>query len=329
MPVSPTINTRSGMTLIELLIVLGLLAGLATMALTTTGDLTARSRYDVTRQRMDRVTLALAGDGQRAGRFVSDMGRLPVTLDELWSGTNTFAALPYTVSVPGYADLTGELHAGWSGPYILNSGDALYDGFGADFLYTNALLIAEIGGRATWLSHHVTNDYAHATNAVLHVQVFALRNNPAESVALWRPVQPVSATPHTWTSGTTNEPFNLYLYQGQVHVCLATNSIAPEIQSTFWRLLSQHEYMSDARVVLISPDTGGVTPMPVQSIADAILDNPVTFTHLAPGVRQVAAYGYTEGTALTTNGWQSGIQTIEIKPGVNFVHLHLAERLNP
>lgn len=326
---TPSIHSRSGMTLIELLIVLGLLAGLATLALTTTGDLTARSRYEVTRQRMDRVTLALAGDGQRAGRFVSDMGRLPDTLNELWAGTNTFAALPYTVVVPGFADLEGELRAGWSGPYMLDSGDALFDGFGADFVYTNALLIAEVAGRATWLPNNLTNDYTHVTNAVLQVQVSALRNNPAESGALWRNVQPVSATPNTWTSGATNEPFNLYLYQGQVYVCLATNTVAPVVQSDEWRLLSQHEYLSDADVVLVAPDTTGAVPLASQIPADALLANPVIFTNLTPGVRQIVAYGYTEGDSFTTNGWHSGIQTIEIRPGHNVVHLYLTERLNP
>ena len=80
------------MTLIEVLIVLALLGGLATIALTSMGELSASERVDTTRQRLDAIRTAVIGDGVNPGRFLADMGRLPrvqetepgMILSELW-----------------------------------------------------------------------------------------------------------------------------------------------------------------------------------------------------------------------------------------------------
>jgi len=147
-------NTR-GMTLIELVIVLALMAGLAGMALTTVGEMGNRARYDETTARLKLIREAVVGDGKAAGRFIRDMGRLPMVQDtdegkllsELWTaaaGTgygsasedmddgsgpewpDAFPSLPGTVS----------LHCGWNGPYTMveNPNDAqIFDGFGNDW----------------------------------------------------------------------------------------------------------------------------------------------------------------------------------------------------
>jgi type II secretory pathway pseudopilin PulG len=66
------------MTLIELLIVLGLMAAVASVALTTLDGMGDRTRMDTTRNRLDMIETAIVGDGLSPGRFLSDMGRLPV-----------------------------------------------------------------------------------------------------------------------------------------------------------------------------------------------------------------------------------------------------------
>ena len=66
------------MTLIELLIVLGLMAAIASVALTTLDSMGDRTRMDTTRNRLDMIERAIVGDGLEPGRFISDMGRLPV-----------------------------------------------------------------------------------------------------------------------------------------------------------------------------------------------------------------------------------------------------------
>ncbi len=103
--------SKRGMTLIELLIVLGIMAALATVALTTLDGMGDRTRMDTTRARLDAIEEAIVGDGLKPGRFVSDMGRLPVvhydkpnpagsgtvateegeTLIELWNSYNLAA----------------------------------------------------------------------------------------------------------------------------------------------------------------------------------------------------------------------------------------------
>ncbi len=78
----------SGMTLIELLIVLGIMAALATVALTALDGMGDRTRADTTRSRLDAIEEAIVGDGRSPGRFISDMGRLPVKHDQIPNPAN-------------------------------------------------------------------------------------------------------------------------------------------------------------------------------------------------------------------------------------------------
>jgi len=156
------IQNQSGMTLIELLIVLALMAGLAGMALTTVGDMGARGRYDETTARMRLIKESVVGNGAQPGRFLKDMGRLPMVqstddgkvLSELWNpGTAPMFATvasgnlkdgsgmdwPEIIS-PGIADWipqTADLSCGWNGPYLQVNDPAdakVYDGFGNNWL---------------------------------------------------------------------------------------------------------------------------------------------------------------------------------------------------
>ncbi len=138
------------MTLIELLIVLALLGGLATLALTGVGEMSARNRADITRQRLDLIRTAVVGDGVAAGRFIADLGRLPMvqdsaeglTLDELWNEPSGIAygsastSPSWPDSLPGLPEDV-ELGCGWNGPYVMLGKDKLFDGFGNDFLIAN------------------------------------------------------------------------------------------------------------------------------------------------------------------------------------------------
>ncbi len=145
---------QSGMTLVELVVVLGLLAALATYALVSLDGLSDRSRVDTTRHRLDQIRQAIAGDGLTASRFVNDMGRLPnipfVDIDgnstfdegqefiELFSdstGVGTVSGHSYTptVSTESFTAVNIDLEYGWNGPYMETSYDALFDGFGNRF----------------------------------------------------------------------------------------------------------------------------------------------------------------------------------------------------
>lgn len=136
------------MTLIEVVVVMALLAGLAAMALTSAAELGNRGRYDETTTRMKLIRAAVAGNGAEAGRFVRDMGRLPMaqpsdpgkTLAELWrdAGSIQFGAATNSASWPDsntnlYPSHDVKLTCGWNGPYLMvddPENAECYDGFG-------------------------------------------------------------------------------------------------------------------------------------------------------------------------------------------------------
>ena len=146
------------MTLLELVVTLGLLAALATLAVSSLDGLDSRSRMDTTERRLDMIERAVVGDKTRTGRFFEDMGRYPVVqeiaegrlLSELWTeptdaGTDIGYREEYLnggsiwsvdSSRSFYSELPSSvtLFCGWNGPYLDNGHDELYDGFGNEFL---------------------------------------------------------------------------------------------------------------------------------------------------------------------------------------------------
>ena len=94
-----------GYTLIEVLLVVIILGVLSTVALKSLGSVNETARIERTRQTMDRLAVAIAGDpsiitdGQRASfGYVGDVGALPATLDALVLNPGSYAT--------------------WKGPYV-------------------------------------------------------------------------------------------------------------------------------------------------------------------------------------------------------------------
>lgn len=155
---------RRAMTLVELLIVLGLMAALASVALTTLDSMGDRTRADTTRNRLDAIERAVLGDEGGTSRFLNDMGRLPVDLSsdgadplsELWQpgvpGDDAADDADYACRAVTLDDWKGDqagdswfpgidlsLECGWRGPYLRVHGTHLYDGFGNAFTVTEAV----------------------------------------------------------------------------------------------------------------------------------------------------------------------------------------------
>jgi prepilin-type N-terminal cleavage/methylation domain-containing protein len=154
-------NRRPGLTLLELLIVLVILAIMTTIAVQSTDMLLDQSRYDATRQTLQNIQNAIVGPaGQiqpngspQISGFVPDMGRLPnvladpitgnPSLRELWDGSVFTLAQSYANQpVPGGVTLTPTLSitmslpCGWRGPYLRLPGGSngrLVDGWGNPF----------------------------------------------------------------------------------------------------------------------------------------------------------------------------------------------------
>ena len=143
----------AGLTLIELLLVLLILALLAGVALRSTDAIIAQSRYDATNRTLSNIEQAVIGpEHQRDASgvpmitgFVADMGRMPraegdnpgTQLSELWENATSMPV--FRIAAPA-GDAQVRVGAGWRGPYLrLGAGrHRLTDGWGNAFELTRA-----------------------------------------------------------------------------------------------------------------------------------------------------------------------------------------------
>ncbi|MEM9282046.1 MAG: type II secretion system protein [Verrucomicrobiota bacterium] len=134
----------AGLTLVELLIVLSIIAVVSTAALRSVVGTFEQQNYDSNVSQLEEIELAVLGDDDTAG-FVGDIGRLPIArgadattqLSELWNQNVAVAAniSLFAINVAP-ADEEVRLGTGWRGPYLnvgINRND-LTDGFANSFL---------------------------------------------------------------------------------------------------------------------------------------------------------------------------------------------------
>ncbi|MEO0795712.1 MAG: prepilin-type N-terminal cleavage/methylation domain-containing protein [Verrucomicrobiota bacterium] len=133
----------TGLTLVELLVVLSILAVISTVALRSIAQITEEKRFSANITQLEEIRESVLG-GDDAGGFIGDIGRLPVAqgsivdeqLSELWDG----GSLPaYSIQTPS-GDSEVQLGVGWRGPYI-NLGinrNSLSDGFGKTLVFYEA-----------------------------------------------------------------------------------------------------------------------------------------------------------------------------------------------
>jgi prepilin-type N-terminal cleavage/methylation domain-containing protein len=149
----PSSLTRRGMTLLELLIVVAILAVLTSVAVTSTDVLLGQGRCDATRRNLTSVEEAVLGpaDARQADGtlsvtgFVADVGRLPVCANAVYArfGLAELWARPSTLAWFGIRSPTDDpevkVPCGWRGPYVrLPLGhDYLLDGWGNSFVLLN------------------------------------------------------------------------------------------------------------------------------------------------------------------------------------------------
>jgi len=161
-------SLEAGLTLLEMVVVMAILAAVTTLAIRATSGLVHETRYEVTGRSLDAYRAAVIGQPASIGSglapqvssFAADMGRLPrtvldgtgtkLTLQEIFSATGnpdfafrtaveTNTALVWDTSVQGNTALNRGITAnvlqvpcGWRGPYLYASPDqqSLMDGWG-------------------------------------------------------------------------------------------------------------------------------------------------------------------------------------------------------
>lgn len=146
-------HTARGFTLLEMLLVIFLMALVASTGLMLTEGVEDQSKYDETKRRMEMIRKAIVGDPTRTvngapeiSGFAADMGRLPLCLAELLElgdETNPITN-PRTFESPcddtvviaeWHIDATTGYASGWRGPYLQvlperNGATRFRDGYG-------------------------------------------------------------------------------------------------------------------------------------------------------------------------------------------------------
>ena len=134
-------GNRAGLTLLELIVSLGILAVLSTIAVRAIDPLADQSRYDATQRVLEELRDATVGDrlarqsnGQRIiSGFIADTGALPSDLADFFSaplGLDSHSIQSFDSNRDAVADVT--LSSGWRGPYFrLGAGQSsIIDGWG-------------------------------------------------------------------------------------------------------------------------------------------------------------------------------------------------------
>jgi prepilin-type N-terminal cleavage/methylation domain-containing protein len=320
--------SKSGMTLIELIITLTIMAAVASIALVTLSDMGATKRYEETERRGLAAQQAVLGCPGEISRFFNDMGRYPsvlthdadqilaelhnpeMTLDSYYqvfplpsSFTNTLPSGAVTATLLAAVTNT-TMGAGWRGPYLMNRGERFTDNWGHPWWSTtNELDVLS----SDWSTEHPINSLITGiktegegnTGYLSKSQVYAFYENSVYGN--------LHVSLHS-TNAFTNSFIFLYVPYCEPTWPSELCEISVSINEVRFRT---ERGWSETN----APPYAGTKARPEGVMAATYLNVPV-------GIRKIWAYAI--GTSATN--WVRP-QTVEIKPGDQALTLYLNETL--
>lgn len=302
-------RTTSGMTLIELLVVLALLGGLASIAVRTASTMNRRGRYDQTGSFLASLQDGVVGDGRCAGRFVRDMGRLPMVqteadgeiLSELWREPTGLAFEGVTLDMSdAWPEFTSDqsdvlpdtisILCGWNGPYVRVTDPArarLYDGFG--------------------------NEWDVATNSTGEIVQVISRGAGGSEGAEWAEVDQMldwdETLPATWLTVTVKARAQT---QGTVWCCVEEGDDESD----------QPYQLDQLCVAVFMPEVSAIGKTIAPRLASPGVECGHVVSNLMPTACRVFAYG-TCDSGLLISGAEP--ESVVLEPGQNFLTLYLKD----
>ena len=220
---------QRGFSLLELLIVIGLMSTAALLALSAVDQGDNQRRFDETRAKLRHIQHAILGEGHNINGvysqsgFVADMGRLPYSIEELLvQPTDCDQETKDDQHCDWQYDADSETWGGWRGPYLSGvlSGDehtAEYDGWGNKW--------------------RLLDEYDGSEWHMLTIQSNGLTHSPSDSSesldANYRDVSLQSFTlkPHHYLRELPHNPLYLHVvYPPEVGHCIDTDNDANEQQ---------------------------------------------------------------------------------------------------
>lgn len=322
-------NSPRGFTLLELTVVLAILAVVTAIAVASVETAQDQARYEATQRGLEQIREAVLGspdargpDGTPVlGGFVSDMGRLPKTVDEsgvltlgeLLAPTGAIFDLRPATAANGVSGVDEDpevlVPGGWRGPYLRLSlgASTIADGWGNT--YTDAKLrdlsstpLTGAGREIREIWHYGSNGTESLGDAG-YAKDAGLRFEDGSFAAVLKATVQVM------------DPDG--------------NLLAPQGNGFTYDLIT---------VKVFGPDANDASKIIVSQVSQAFIGTPATFSEVAylisgltQGTRVVRAY-FTPvkltGTTPAESGvtLKSAVKYVQIRAGTNVVHFSLVHK---
>lgn len=346
-------SANRGMTLVELMVVLLIIAMMTGILVTSTDRIMDRTRADETQRRGNMVVKALTSDGNNISRFIADMGRPPMLVDtekgkqlsELWEpapdSAYEYAYGSCTVNTwpEGDTETVFCLPCGWRGPYISVTSEEFYDGWPEGEWSLKLCEGKNFDPETTekaWVNP--LNQGSHEGKIICQIKTLGAEPNEDEG---WENQEREFPMYGDFLSNTAELLVTLKIKDGGEFRAIQDADINSELRSVlvvpdaFYDETNDKYFCSVGYIPVEWTTTDETTTTDNDRSSDTVIGNAnreglgvsqVRFTNLMPGPKVLYAYGF--GTVGSGTAKSSGDPIIiNLKPGSNLVSLYLTHPL--